>query len=290
MKAVPDSHNYRKHEETSRELERRFGHERVQGAHVEREGRKRPDRTPSRAELRQEERTGITGKQVKAEVSEAFRTSDSPAAFKAALEERGYQLARGDRRDYVVIDSAGSIHSLARRIDSMKAADLRAYMSPLDGGEIPSIAESRARLDAIRRQGSGGEGPDLVKAYGRSGSYVSQSLAAQKDHAARQERLERQRSSDTLWDRIEAGEDRRAGGRHDDTLTEDSARKRDQAQAGDEERSNSPGDDITPAGVEISDAMQARLDRLHEAQGGYSTGRSRGPQNEAPGGGRPRGR
>ena len=38
MKSVSDRHNYRKHEEVSRDLERRFGHERVQGAHHEREG------------------------------------------------------------------------------------------------------------------------------------------------------------------------------------------------------------------------------------------------------------
>ena len=48
MRAISDSHNYRKHEVVSRELEREFGHERVQGAHVERDGKERPARTPSR--------------------------------------------------------------------------------------------------------------------------------------------------------------------------------------------------------------------------------------------------
>ena len=72
MRSVSDSHNYRKHEEVARDLERRFGHDRVQGAHHERDGVERPDRTPSRAELRQEERTGITGKEVKAEVRRRF--------------------------------------------------------------------------------------------------------------------------------------------------------------------------------------------------------------------------
>ena len=98
MVAVSDSHNYRKHEEVARDLERRFGHDRVQGAHHEREGVERPDRTPSRSELRQEERTGIKGRDVKAEVTAAFRSSDNAEAFRAALEERGYILAQGDRR------------------------------------------------------------------------------------------------------------------------------------------------------------------------------------------------
>src|ERR1700722_12821291 len=121
-KSVSDSHNYRKHEEVARDLERRFGHDRVQGAHVEREGVKRPDRTPSRAELRQEERTGITGKQVKAEVTTAFRASDGPEAFKSALEHAGYLLAKGDKRDFVVLDKASGVHSLARRLDGITAA------------------------------------------------------------------------------------------------------------------------------------------------------------------------
>lgn len=43
--AVADSHNYRKHEIVARELEREFGHERVQGAHAERDGAPRPERT-----------------------------------------------------------------------------------------------------------------------------------------------------------------------------------------------------------------------------------------------------
>jgi hypothetical protein len=85
MRSVSDSHNYRKHEEVSRGLERRFSHERVQGAHHEREGVKRPDRTPSRAELRQEERTGIKGKEVKAQVTASFKASDNATAFQAAL-------------------------------------------------------------------------------------------------------------------------------------------------------------------------------------------------------------
>ena len=38
LRTISDSHNYRKHELVARELERAFGHERVQGAHIERDG------------------------------------------------------------------------------------------------------------------------------------------------------------------------------------------------------------------------------------------------------------
>lgn len=143
MVAVSDSFNYRKHEEVSRDLERRFGHPRVQGAHAERDNSDRPDRTPSEAEKRQEERTGISAKELKAEVTETFRASDGPEAFKAALEEQGYILAQGDRRDFVIVDRAGGIHSLARRIEAIKAAELREFMAPLDRESLPTVEQAR---------------------------------------------------------------------------------------------------------------------------------------------------
>jgi hypothetical protein len=194
-RAVSDSHNYRKHEECARDLERRFGHDRVQGAHHERDGVTRPDRTPSRAELRQEERTGIKGSQVKGEVTAAFRASDSAEAFKAALEDKGYLLAKGDRRDFVIVDRAGGIHSLARRIDGIRAADLREYMSGIDRESLPSaeaarqiqIEEQKRRSDAEQEALADAR---LEKAYSRGDDYVSQSSAALRDHWQRQSRLD----------------------------------------------------------------------------------------------------
>ena len=56
MVALRVDHNYRKHEEVARALEREFGHARVQGAHAERDGVARPDRTPDRKEMAQIER------------------------------------------------------------------------------------------------------------------------------------------------------------------------------------------------------------------------------------------
>ena len=73
----------------------------------------------------------------------AFRASDGPEAFRAALEDRGYLLARGDRRDYVIIDRKGGIHSLARRIDGMKAAELREFMGGLGTDAVPNIEHAR---------------------------------------------------------------------------------------------------------------------------------------------------
>jgi len=189
MRTVSDSHNYRKHEEVARDLERRFGHERVQGAHHEREGVERPARTPSRAELRQEERTGIKGKDVRREVTECFRSSDGADAFIAALEEKGYVLAKGDRRDFVIIDREGGVHSLARRIEGVKAAQLRVFMAGVEQDALVTVENSRRKIleqEDEKRAGSA----DIEKAYARGEDYVSQTTAALKEHQLRQAALE----------------------------------------------------------------------------------------------------
>jgi hypothetical protein len=195
MRSVSDGHNYRKHEEVARDLERRFGHDRIQGAHHERDGVERPDRTPSRAELQQQERTGITGSGVKEEVTAAFRASDGPVAFRVALEERGYLLARGDRRDYVIIDRKGGVHSLARRIDGMKAAALREFMAALNPESVPFIEHAREIIAERERRARELKQPhDEVRThagYAPTDDYVSQPRAALQDqrrppHAAQE--------------------------------------------------------------------------------------------------------
>ncbi|HZK90722.1 MAG TPA: relaxase/mobilization nuclease domain-containing protein [Stellaceae bacterium] len=194
MRSVSDSHNYRKHEEVARDLERRFGHDRVQGAHHERDGVERPDRTPSRAELRQEERTGITGKRVKEEVTAAFRASDGPEAFRAALKERGYTLARGDRRDYVILDEKGGIHSLARRIDGMKAAELTEFTAVLNPESVPNIEQAREIIEECERHArerkESHDEARIEAGYSYGDDYVSQSRAALRDHGRRQRAAE----------------------------------------------------------------------------------------------------
>jgi Relaxase/Mobilisation nuclease domain len=307
MRSVSDSHNYRKHEEVSRDLERSFGHERVQGAHAERGGVKRPNRTPSRAELRQEERTGIKDKDVRAEVTEAFRASDGAEAFKAALEDRGYKLAQGDRRDFVVVDRAGGIHSLARRIEDVREAELRAYMAPINREALPTADQAKAMqlaehgpprtpdappqrqltAEELRQRREAREDHRANKreaAYGRSDDYVTQSRLALREAQRRQDKLDAGLNRDDVWERIEAGEAERAKRQRED---------RSQRAESENSRASSPTSSDGTENIEMTDAMRERLDRLNEHKAELGGGRSRdgpGPQGQAPGGGRPRGR
>jgi hypothetical protein len=144
MRTISDSHNFRKHEIVARELEREFGHDRVQGAHIERDGQPRPPRTPGHKEIQQGARTGVSPKEATAHLTAAWQRADNGKAFDKALAESGWLLARGDRRDFVGIDPKGGIHSLARRIEGATAKDVKARFADLDLSRLPSVAEARA--------------------------------------------------------------------------------------------------------------------------------------------------
>ena len=287
MVSVSDSHNYRKHEEVARDLERRFGHDRVQGAHHERDGVQRPERTPSRAELRQEERSGIKSSDVRAEVTAAFRASDNAEAFKSALEQAGYVLAKGDRRDFVILDRAGGIHSLARRIEVVKTAELRTFMSSIDREKLPGIPEAReiATREARKRREAHDEAR-LGTSYARGDDYVSQTQAALKDNERRQDKLDNR-----------GPRPKRPAGRPDDEeriagILDDHDRDR---RRNDERPSSSKGHATSAAfaNIEMTEAQQQRMERMLGDAGeerDHSLEKPPDKQREAPGGGRTRSR
>ncbi len=144
MTAIRADHNFRKHEIVARELEREFGHERVQGAHIERDGQPRPERAPSHAEMQQAERTKIKPEAAREHITALWRGTTNGREFEKALDDSGWKLARGDRRDFVVIDPKGGVHSLARRIDGATVKDVRARMADVDMNRLPTVAEGRA--------------------------------------------------------------------------------------------------------------------------------------------------
>jgi hypothetical protein len=139
LKITDMGQNWIIHMKTARELEARFDHTPTPRPHA-------ADRAPNPHlwEIRAAERSGIAPADVRAEVTEIWRGTKTGQAFKAALEERGYVLAKGERRDFCVIDQAGDVHSLARRLDGVRAAGVRERMADVDRDSLPSVAEARA--------------------------------------------------------------------------------------------------------------------------------------------------
>lgn len=155
MTLKADSHNYRKHELASQRLEQEFGHEFVPGKHAKRDREHNPELPKSEinhAEWQQGERAGLDPRARKEFITQLFEQSDSGTAFKAALEQGGYVLAQGDRRDFVIIDQAGEIHSLGRQIKDVKAKELREFMADVDRDRLPTVEEARERATTLQQQ------------------------------------------------------------------------------------------------------------------------------------------
>lgn len=156
-RAIADSWNFRVHEAVARDLESEFGHDAVRGAFTGRDVQQsRPRRTPRSHELRQEERSGIHLSDVEAEITALWRCTSHGEEFRANLHDAGYILARGDRRTFVVVDAAGGVHALARRIEGVRTRDIHARFSETRVSELPSVTDARTimrdRLHAIQSE------------------------------------------------------------------------------------------------------------------------------------------
>jgi hypothetical protein len=139
------SHNYRRHEEVARQCEREFGHEPIVGAHVrDKEAERRPERAPSHHEQKQGERLGIDAREVRTELTDLWRQAENSGDFQRLVAEHGYTLARGDKRDLVIFDREGGVHSLARRIEGETVRSIRERLHDLDPANLPSVAEVQA--------------------------------------------------------------------------------------------------------------------------------------------------
>lgn len=199
LKATDMRGNWKVHERTQAELEEAFGLTPT------------PPKDPNRAQIaepweqRAAARSGIDREQVKDELTALWRATDSGQAFKAAIEERGYVLARGDKADFCVVDHAGNAPNLVRRLDGVRTAEMRARMGDVDREALPSVADARqAQRERFAEPG---------KAWAERGqeaeTYWERRLRTSRDARAEAERLavKREERDDitSFWERrIEA--------------------------------------------------------------------------------------
>ncbi len=153
-KAIHIAHDRMKLRTVSQEFARELGRDLPNGM-AEDNGTERHEKHEAESDLtdkQQEERSGITKEEHRALITEAWRITADGAGFARSLETRGYILARGDKRAYVVVDKAGEVHSLARRIEGVKAAavkDRLAKSHPLDA--LPSVEDAKQQVQQQRQ-------------------------------------------------------------------------------------------------------------------------------------------
>lgn len=100
-------------------------------------------------EWQQAKRTNQDPKQTKSLIRECWNGSVNAQAFEAALQQKGFWLARGDKRGFVAVDWRGEVYSLSR-MSGARAKDLKALKARLgDPRELLSTDEAKAKVGAL---------------------------------------------------------------------------------------------------------------------------------------------
>ena len=142
MRAINLPHYKMRLREVSRELFRVHGWDMPKGL---RDWRERDPLGYTREELQQARRVGLDPKQLKALFQECWSRSDTGTAFAQALRERGFILARGDRRGFVAVDYRGEVYAVARQA-GVKGKDVAARLGNPEA--FPSVDEARTWIGA----------------------------------------------------------------------------------------------------------------------------------------------
>lgn len=94
----------------------------------------------SLAEWQQARRQQADPRWIKQSIQDAWAKSDNTRSLSRALEERGFFLAKGDRRSFVAIDHYGEIWSLPKML-GLKTKAVRDRLG--DGESLPSVADTK---------------------------------------------------------------------------------------------------------------------------------------------------
>lgn len=102
---------------------------------------------PKRNEFEQARRLGVNIRDARQTIRDCFDRSDCGRSFQSALVQAAMTLACGNRRDFLVVDHAGGIHALGKRILGISAAELRHRLADLDHNSLPTVEQVRAILN-----------------------------------------------------------------------------------------------------------------------------------------------
>jgi hypothetical protein len=157
MKAVQIAHDRLKLRTVARDFARDHGLELPDGMKPGKNANKFNNRAKQEnlGERQQKERTGISKAQRMADIATCWKETGNGAAFMQALEAKGYFLARGDQRTYVVIDLHSEVYSLSRQLIGVaKDKELKNRLAgyPLD--KLPDVesAQAWAKKQRIERE------------------------------------------------------------------------------------------------------------------------------------------
>jgi hypothetical protein len=144
MRAINLPHYKMRLRDVSRELFCAHGWEMPKGL---RDWQERDPLGYTREEWQQARRIGLDPKHIKALFQESWNRSDSGMAFAQALKERGFMLARGDRRSFVAVDYRGEVYAVARQACGSDLVPVR-FLALVD--DVPGQKVRRVVLRGVR--------------------------------------------------------------------------------------------------------------------------------------------
>ena len=140
MKAIPLPYTRYKLREISRDLYIENGWKMPRGFI---NSKNRDPNNFTLAQWQQAKRAGKDPRGIKAALQDCWAISDTQGAFQQALLMRGFTLARGDRRGFVVLDQQLEIYNVAKWV-GIKAKDARAKLK--DEEKLPSVQDARSSI------------------------------------------------------------------------------------------------------------------------------------------------
>jgi hypothetical protein len=140
MRAIDPGLYKKKLKEVCRALEKEMGLQIVKNDRDPDEKTK-PAKRP---EFEQSRRLKTDLKAIRESIRDCWDRSDNGRSFAAALEDMGFLLARGDRRDFVIVDQIGGYHALSKSITGATAKETRARLADVDKASLPSIDQAKA--------------------------------------------------------------------------------------------------------------------------------------------------
>lgn len=140
MRAVHLSFTKRKLQELGRELYLEHGWQMPRGFVRSQDA---DPRNYTLAEWQQAKRAGKEPDKLKAMFQDCWAISDSQATFAHALKERGYILARGDRRGFIAVDHKGEAYAVSKWTGH-KASKVRERLTDMDSLPDKDTAHAQA--------------------------------------------------------------------------------------------------------------------------------------------------
>lgn len=141
MKAIKLDYSKRRMMDISRSLFLEHGWEMPAGMIDQ---RNRDPKNFSLAQWQHAKRIGKDPRQIKQDLQDSWALSDDRASFEAALEERGYTLAKGDRAAFIALDQKCEMFALGKKWLGVSVKDMRKKLG--NEKNLPSVTHTRSKI------------------------------------------------------------------------------------------------------------------------------------------------